>query len=96
MTIPQVPLVDIGNMLLAPGPAELHTGYRDDASGRKIGILTIRTPSTTLTCQLDATGLRKWGSLLNSLADQLSGSGIVVANASDVAVVSQWPPSSRA
>jgi hypothetical protein len=58
-------------------------------------ILTIRTASTTLTCQLGVTGLREWASSLNSLADQLSN-GIVVVSGSDVAAVSQWPPVSRA
>lgn len=93
MTTPQAPLFDVGNPLLGQGPARLDTGSIATPAG-KIGMVTIRNASTTLTEFMGAGDLREWAALLNDLADQLSG-GIVVASASDIAAVSQWPPVTR-
>jgi hypothetical protein len=94
MTTPQqAPLFDVGNPLLRQGPARLDTGSITMPAG-KIGLVTIRNASTTLTQFMGAEDLREWVVLLNDLADQLSG-GIVVASASDIAAVSQWPPVTR-
>jgi hypothetical protein len=87
MTTPPVPLFDVGNPLLAPGPANLDTGSVTGPGG-KIGMVTLRTSSSTQTVFLDAADLRTWAALLTGLADQLSG-GLVQASVADVAAVSQ-------
>lgn len=86
-TPPQVPLIDAGNSLIAQVPAQLYTGSVTTPAG-KIGVLTIRTSSTTLTVFLEADDLRNWVQLLTSLADQLTG-GLVHASVIDVAVLDQ-------
>jgi hypothetical protein len=88
---PQVPLVDAGNALLAPVPAQMHAGMVNGPDG-KTGVITVRTSSATLTVFLGAADLRSWASLLTALADELTG-GLAQATAADIAVLSQ--PSAR-
>jgi hypothetical protein len=68
------PVVDEANTLLAPGPAQLFTGV----SGA-LGVLTVRTPTTTLTLQLPKADILAWAGLIRELGDSLGGSGLLVA-----------------
>jgi len=92
MTQPQQPppaAFDLGNPLLAPVPARLDLTSADlHDGGGKIGLVTVRTPSTTQTVMLTAEDLRTWAGLLTGLADQLTG-GIVRATPLDVAALDQ-------
>jgi hypothetical protein len=85
MTTPPRPFVDMANPMLTQVPAQLDTGSVGTPSG-KLGVLTIRTASTTLTVFLTQDDLRTWSGLLTGLADQLGGS-IVVASPLDIAAV---------
>lgn len=85
MTVPQAALIDTGNPLLARVPVDLKTGAVETPAG-KLGVLTLRTSSSTLTLFLSAGDLRDWTRLLTELANQLTG-GIVPATAADVAVL---------
>jgi hypothetical protein len=87
VTTPPVPFFDVGNPLLAQGPANLDTGSVSGPGG-KVGVVTIRTASATQTVFIGAADLRNWAALLTGLADQLSG-GLVQASVADVAAVSQ-------
>lgn len=87
MTTPQpVPLIDEGNSLLAQVPVQLHTGSASTPTG-KIGILTLRSASTTFTAFVTAEDIRTWVGLMSALADQLSGNKIVPASPLDVATL---------
>ncbi len=91
MTTPQQSpgqLFDAGNILLAQGPARLDTGSVTTPERTKVGIVTIRTSSTTLTVFVTAADLREWAGVLSGLADQMTG-GLVTATAADVATVNQ-------
>jgi hypothetical protein len=87
MTTPPVPLLDAGNSLIAQVPAQLHTGMVSGPAG-KIGVVTLRTTSTTVTVFLSAVDLRTWAELLTGLADKMSG-GLTQATAADIAVLNQ-------
>lgn len=82
------PLVDPGNGLLSHVPARLDTGTAEIPGTGKMGVMTIRTGSTTLTIMLSAGDLRDWSAILTGLADQLTG-GLVQASPMDVATMSQ-------
>jgi len=84
MTTPQRPLVDEGNPLLSQGPAQLDTGTVNTPDG-KLGLLTIRTGSTTLTVILPPANVREWANVLNNFAASMGG--LVTASAADVAAV---------
>ncbi len=91
MTSPQqgASIVDVGNTLLAPVQVRLETGAGHGPQGR-IGVLTLRSATTTFTVMLGAGDLRKWAGALESLADSLSVSGKVVpATVFDVAALHQ-------
>lgn len=79
---PRDRLVDAGNPLLAQVPARLETGTIDTPGG-KLGILTVRTSSTTLTLMLAEADLRNWADGLTALAGQL-GSSLVQASVMDI------------
>lgn len=76
MTTPnQVPpYLDPSNPLLATGPSRLDVGTVDLPETGKLGIFTVRTPSTTLTVMLSAEDLRTWAGIMNTTADQLESS----------------------
>jgi hypothetical protein len=87
VTTPQVPFVDMGNTLLTQVQSQLDTGSVTTPAG-KIGLITIRTASTTLTVFLGADDLRQWSELLAALANELT-SGLMQATIADVAAVAQ-------
>jgi hypothetical protein len=90
MTVPQQgpPLVDQGNTLLNHVPARMDSGTVDIPGTGKLGVLTIRTGSTTLTIMLSAADLRDWAGIMSGLADQMTG-GLVKATPIDIAALSQ-------
>ena len=77
MPDPALPcVVDPANDLLASGgAASLLTGM----NGPDIGIITIRTPTTTLTVQLPRGQVLAWGAMITELGEELGGSGLLVA-----------------
>lgn len=69
------PVVDEGNALLAPGPATLTTGMNGS-----MGLITIRTPTTTLTVQLPKADVLSWGTMIVELGDSMEGgSALLIA-----------------
>ena len=92
MTQPAPALLDQGNPLLAPGPSRLDTGIVAGPAG-KLGIVTLRTSSSTTTAFMNEAGVRQWAKLLAELADQLGGGAVVQpATAADVAALQQMLP----
>jgi hypothetical protein len=73
------PPVDAANTLLAPGPATMCT-----AVNGALGVLTFRTPTTTLTIQLPKADILAWAGLIRELGDSLGGSGLLVATPANV------------
>jgi hypothetical protein len=68
---PQPPPVDPGNALIAETPAQLTTAHSLDPPGRLV--LTIRTPSTTLTVLLTRSWAETWAKQIHDGAVSLSG-----------------------
>ena len=93
MTVPQVSLVDAGNALVAQVPTQIHSGSVMTPAG-KLGVVTLRTASTTMTVFLSGAELRSWATMLTGLADEVTG-GLVTASAADVAAVTQPPVAYR-
>jgi hypothetical protein len=86
MTMPVTPdagfpaPVDEANALLAPGPCTMATAVHGD-----LGVLTFRTPTTTLTLQLPKADILAWARLIRELGDSMAGgSGLLVARPSGV------------
>jgi len=77
MPDPALPcVVDPANDLLAAGgAATLLTGMNE----HEVGIITIRTPTTTLTVQLPRGQVLAWGAMITELGEELGGSGLLVA-----------------
>lgn len=87
MPHPQAPvLVDPGNPLLGKSSCRLETGAIE-APGETLGVITVRTPTTTLTVFLSPADVRNWAGLLDGLARQLSGSGLVQASPQDLGLL---------
>lgn len=89
-------LVDAGNTLLGRLPSTLDTGSIETPDG-VLGVLTIRTPTTTLTLFLDAGELTDWKEVLGGLAEQLGGSGPGLARATpqDLSLLTQLARNGR-
>lgn len=80
--IQNVPVfLDAGNPLLGPCAARLETGTLA-VSGSQLGVVTIRTASTTLTVLLKAADVKVWAKLLTGLGDSMSSSGLTVVSES--------------
>lgn len=69
---------DLGNPLLAAGPAQFATSYVDTAAGQML-MTTIRTSSATVTVFLDAAEAKEWAANLTEKASGMSSSGLVAA-----------------
>jgi hypothetical protein len=81
----QAVLVDPGNPLLAQVDVKLDTGTMWQAgAGGQIGVVTIRTASTTLTLMLTPEHVKTWAKLFTGLAESMSGSGLIVANGGQI------------
>jgi hypothetical protein len=79
-------LVDTGNQLLSKAPVTLDTGSVETPEAI-LGVVTFRTASVTLTAFLTAAELKEWSGLLDGLADQLSGTGLVKASPQDLSLL---------
>lgn len=89
MPHPQAPqLVDAGNSLLSKAPFTMSTGSIETPDGR-LGVLTIRTPSVTLTLFGQAQDFRNHAELLSDLAGKLEGNGLVQATPLDLSLLAQ-------
>lgn len=71
---PITPPVDAGNPHLRPTSAGLMLAMTQQPDGRKLGIVTIRNTSTTLTLFLDKDTLEAWGTDISRLAEELGSS----------------------
>jgi hypothetical protein len=84
MSMPQAPggvaPVNPCNALLGETPAQLSTALVPAPGGQRMA-LTIRTASTTVTVLLGAADAKAWAANITRTADQMSGSGLVVAGA---------------
>jgi hypothetical protein len=69
-------LIDTGNPLLGPCASQLSAGLMQTAAGQT-GLMTVRTPSTTLTVEVTREQALGWSRILASLAGQLSDSGLI-------------------
>jgi hypothetical protein len=84
--------IDVNNPLCGPVPARLDVGIIQHPVDGKMGVLTIRTASTTMTVVMDADDLRNWGDSLHQLADALEGKSkpqLVQAGPQDAAALRQ-------
>jgi hypothetical protein len=79
MSTPASQPVDPGNQLLGETPAQLTTATLPTATGQRL-VLTIRTPSTTLTLLLSKDDAILWAGNIRETAKAMSGSGLIVAN----------------
>jgi len=66
------PLLDAGNALLAQVPVSLVVGSTETDVGKQ-GVVTVRTPSTTLTVVLDRPEIELWIQNLTLVRDGLDG-----------------------
>ena len=83
------PLFDTGNLMLAIGePGQLIIG-KVPVPGGEMGIVTIRTRTTTLTLALDKAMSVDWRDTLAQLCDQLSGTSLIVPSASQAGAIAQ-------
>jgi hypothetical protein len=71
-TPPDLPPCDPGNELLAAGASRLTGSLADTADGQRF-MLTIRTPSTTLSVFLTREEARGWGEGIIKLAATMNG-----------------------
>ena len=77
--MPDIPLTDEGNKLLGELPAQLTTDVISTAAGQRL-VLTVRTPTTTLTVFLRGADAKNWAHQLSSEASMMSDSGLITAN----------------
>lgn len=81
------PLWDTGNTLLEIGePGQLTIGKMPIPDG-EIGIVTIRTRTTTLTLSLNKAIASDWVETLIELRDALSGSSLIIPGRGQAAVI---------
>ncbi len=76
---------DIANTLLGQVPVTIDTGTIDSPDGIKLGVLTFRTASTTLTVLLGADDVATWGELLTDLARSMKNNSVTPASMEDLA-----------
>ena len=79
--------LDINNPLVAGGPARIDSGIITHADAGQMGVLTIRTPSTTVTVVMSPEDLRSWADHINNLAEHLDkggGTKLIPAGMGDV------------
>lgn len=79
--------MDVNNPLLSGTPCRLDGGVAQTADGR-VGVLTVRTTSATVTGFLSAEELRTWAKFINDLANEVDGgSRIAPVNSLDAAAI---------
>lgn len=90
MTTPNPSFLDPNNQLLSGGPARLDVGSMEHPQMGKVGLITIRTSSTTLTVLMNPESLHEWAGILNGLADQMGGAPkLQAAGPQDLAGIAQ-------
>lgn len=67
-----VPPIDTANALLGETPSALTVAMTDTPGGQRL-ILTVRTPSTTLSVLLNRDDANSWADLIKQQAGQMSG-----------------------
>ena len=77
-----VPPVDPGNQLLTEQVAQLTTAPVETPRGPRL-VLTIRTPSTTLSVFLTGNDALLWGKQIAADASKLNGAGLIVVGNSN-------------
>jgi hypothetical protein len=83
------PLFDTGNLMLSLGePAQMIIGKVPTPAG-EMGVVTIRTRTTTLTVTLDKPQAGDWRDTMGELHDQLSGSALIVPNSAQAGAIAQ-------
>src|ERR1700729_1307910 len=93
MTMPQqnnMQFLDTNNPLVGGGPARIDTGIIQHPESGQMGVLTVRTPSTTLTVVMSPEDLRNWANHTNGLAEAMDkggGTKLVPAGMGDVAAM---------
>jgi hypothetical protein len=85
----QAPFLDAANLLLASGPARIETGTIDIPGTGRVGALTIRTASTTLTVFLTAVQLDEWALMVSNLAAAVRAAVLVQPTAAETALLRQ-------
>jgi hypothetical protein len=73
-------VVDLANDLLGPTPAELTTASAMCPDGVRRGVMTIRTPSTTLTVYLTRASMLEWARQMNTTAAGIPAIAVADAN----------------
>ncbi len=71
--------IDPGNPLLAKVDIKMDTGTISMPGQGTIGVVTIRTASTTFTVLLTREELKSWAGMLAGLAASMSSSGLIVS-----------------
>lgn len=90
------PLWDAGNTMLAIGePVQMIIGKMPAPQG-EIGIVTLRTKTTTLTVSLDKAAASDWTETLAELRDSLSGTSLIIPGKGQAAAISQAAVSAKA
>ena len=79
MSEPEIPAWDLGNQLLAEGPAQLSTALVDTPLGQRL-VMTVRTTSATVSVQLGGQDAKAWAAQMTRDSAAMSGSGLIVAN----------------
>lgn len=75
----QRPPADPGNVLLTEVPSELSTTVIDTPNGQRL-MVTVRTPSTTLTLFLQKQMGESWIEVIQTSVDQMTSLTIAPAN----------------
>lgn len=84
----QMRFLDVGNPLISGGPARIDSGIIQHPEAGKLGVLTVRTGSATVTCFMGADDLDNWADHIHLLADALRGGPkLVPATMGDVAAL---------
>jgi hypothetical protein len=87
MTTPNMTFLDMNNPLGGGGPSRLDTGGVTLPTGEKVGVVTMRTTSTTCTALLTPEVVLAWGEHLVEFAGQLGAKKLVAASMADVAAL---------
>ncbi len=83
---PNAPFLDPNNPLAAAGPARLDTGIVDPPGMGRLGVVTVRTPSTTCMVLMNPDDIDAWAAELTDLANRVrNGSGLMKAGSIDMA-----------
>lgn len=84
----QMCFLDVHNPLIGGGPARIDTGIIQHPDAGKMGVLTVRTSSATVTVLMGDSDLDNWADHIHQLADALRGGPkLAAATMGDVAAL---------